>query len=185
MISIERGASKKEGPQSARACAFERNAQGWAGSIAGRTRAGRTLDDVAERPQIRRAVLWLDLGGGMWIEQSRPEGGASALIKWQPSRGSRARLERKRFLLVRKPRGGAAKCAALRSPAHSPDLRYMPCSPAFGLLLPDLEKTSAALMLSLVRLFKVRQQESKAGEQGMYRKSDLRRNASHSQIYVT
>ena len=53
----------------------------------------------------------------------------------------------------------------------------------FRLLLPDLEKTSGTDALAV--LFKVRQQESKAGEQGMYRKSDLRRNASHSQIYVT
>ena len=118
MISIERGASKKEGPQSARACAFERNAQGWAGSIAGRTRAGRTLDDVAERPQIRRAVLWLDLGGGMWIEQSRPEGGASALIKWQPSRGSRARLERKPCA---ETKGGGSQMCSLPSNNNNND----------------------------------------------------------------
>ena len=68
-----------------------------------------------------------------------------------------------------------------------------PCSPArltvrtllarFRLLLPDLEKTSGTV--SAAGLFQVRQQESKAGEQGMYRKSDLTHSATKRQISAT
>ena len=70
----------------------------------------------------------------------------------------------------------AQPCALARLAVHALLAR-------FRLLLPDLEKTSGTD--ALAGLFKVRQQESKAGEQGMYRKTDLRRNASRSQIPAT
>ena len=50
----------------------------------------------------------------------------------------------------------------------------------FRLLLPDLEKTSGTD--ALAGLFQVRHAVSYAGERSVYRKSDLRRIASHSQI---
>ena len=53
----------------------------------------------------------------------------------------------------------------------------------FRLLLPDLEKTSGTD--ALAGIFQVRHAVSDADERSVYRKSDLRRNASHSQISAT
>ena len=53
----------------------------------------------------------------------------------------------------------------------------------FRLLLPDLEKTSGTDPLA--GLFQVRHAVSDAGERSVFRKSDLRRIDTHSQISAT
>ena len=53
----------------------------------------------------------------------------------------------------------------------------------FRLLLPDLEKTSGTD--ARAGIFQVRHAVSDTGERSVYRKSDLRRIASHSQISAT
>ena len=70
----------------------------------------------------------------------------------------------------------AQPCALARLTVHALLAR-------FRLLLPDLEKTSGTD--ALAGLFKVRHAVSYAGERSVFRKSDLRRNASHSQISAT
>ena len=67
----------------------------------------------------------------------------------------------------------AQPCALARLTVHALLAR-------FRLLLPDLEKTSGTDPLA--GLFQVRHAASHAGERSVYRKSDLRRNASHYQI---
>ena len=70
----------------------------------------------------------------------------------------------------------AQPCALARLTVHALLAR-------FRLLLPDLEKTSGTD--ARAGIFQVRHAVSDAGERSVFRKSDLRRIDTHSQISAT